>query len=82
MITRDLSVISIDVTVVSLSLFLLLTKVTHAQYRKRFRSYYNIDRGYRADKAKPQRSLTYPTQNGLNSLIWKRIFKKEALIFK
>ena len=42
MITRDFSVISIDVTGVSLSL--LLTKVTHAQYRifrKRFRASYN-----------------------------------------
>ena len=39
MITRDFSVISIDVTGVSLSL--LLTKVTHAQYRKRFRVSYN-----------------------------------------
>ena len=41
MITRDFSVISIDVTGVSLSLSLLLTKVTHAQYRKRFRVSYN-----------------------------------------
>ena len=41
MITRDLSVISIDVTGVSLSLSLLLTKVTDAQYRKRFRASYN-----------------------------------------
>ena len=31
-----------DVTGVSLSLSLLLTKVTHAQYRKRFRASYNI----------------------------------------
>ena len=45
MITRDFSVISIDVTGVSLSLSLSLyyyTKVTHAQYRKRFRVSYNI----------------------------------------
>ena len=49
MITRDFSVISIDVTGVSLflsgvslSLSLLLTKVTHAQYRKRFRVSYNF----------------------------------------
>ena len=46
MITRDFSVISIDVTGVSLSLSLslslLLTKVTHAQYRKRFRVSYNV----------------------------------------
>ena len=49
MITRDFSVISIDVTGVSLSLSqaslslsLLLTKVTHAQYRKRFRVSYNM----------------------------------------
>ena len=45
MITRDFSVISIDVTGVSLSLSLSLslplTKVTHAQYRKRFRASYN-----------------------------------------
>ena len=48
MITRDFNVISIDVTGVSLSLSqaslslsLLLTKVTHAQYRKRFRVSYN-----------------------------------------
>ena len=49
MITRDFSVISNDVTGVSLSLslslsllplLLLLTKVTHAQYRKRFRASY------------------------------------------
>ena len=31
-----------DVTGVSLSLSLLLTKVTHAQYRKRFRASYNM----------------------------------------
>ena len=31
-----------DVTGVSLSLSLPLTKVTHAQYRKRFRASYNI----------------------------------------
>ena len=46
MITRDFSVISNDVTGVSLSLSLSLsfplTKVTHAQYRKRFRASYNI----------------------------------------
>ena len=44
MITRDFSVISIDITGVSLSLSLSLplTKVTHAQYRKRFRTSYNI----------------------------------------
>ena len=42
MITRDFSVISIDVTGVSLSLSTTrLTKVTHAQYRKRFRVSYN-----------------------------------------
>ena len=45
MITRDFSMISIDATGVSLSLSLslslLLTKVTHAQYRKRFRASYN-----------------------------------------
>ena len=45
MITRDFSVISVDVTGVSLSLSLSLslplTKVTHAQYRKRFRASYN-----------------------------------------
>ena len=41
MITRDFSVISIDITGVSLSLSLLLTKVTHAQYRKRFRASYS-----------------------------------------
>ena len=43
MITRDFSVISIDVTGISLSLSLSLppTKVTHAQYRKRFRASYN-----------------------------------------
>ena len=40
MITRDFSVISNDDTGVSLSL-LLLTKVTDAQYRKRFRASYN-----------------------------------------
>ena len=47
MITRDFSVISIDVTGVSLSLSLslLLTKVTHAQYRKCFRVSYNIAEG-------------------------------------
>ena len=51
MITRDFSVISIDVTGVSLSLFLslslplLLTKVTHAQYRKRFHASYNTGLG-------------------------------------
>ena len=40
----DFSVISIDVTGVSLSLSLLqlLTKVTHAQYRKRFRASYCV----------------------------------------
>ena len=38
MITRDFSVISIDVTGVSLSL-LQLPKVTHAQYRKRLISF-------------------------------------------
>ena len=55
MITRDFSVISIDVTGVSLSrhrrlslsLSLLLTKVTHAQYRKRFRVSYNMCVGSR-----------------------------------
>ena len=31
-----------DVTGVSLSLSLLLTKVTHAHYRKRFRASYNV----------------------------------------
>ena len=42
MIARDFSVISNDViTGVSLSLSLPLTKVTHAQYRKRFRASYN-----------------------------------------
>ena len=43
MITRDFSVISNDVTGVSLSLSLSLplTKVTDAQYRKRFRASYN-----------------------------------------
>ena len=43
MITRDFSVISNDVTGVSLSLSLSLplTKVIHAQYRKRFRASYN-----------------------------------------
>ena len=46
MITRDFSVISIDVTGVSLSLSLSLplTKVTHAQYRKRFRASYNTSK--------------------------------------
>ena len=41
MITRDFSVISMT-SQASLSLSLLLTKVTHAQYRKRFRASYNI----------------------------------------
>ena len=40
MITRDFSVISMT-SQASLSLSLLLTKVTHAQYRKRFRASYN-----------------------------------------
>ena len=44
MITLDFSVISIDVTGVSLSLSLPLTKVTRAQHRKRFRASYNISR--------------------------------------
>ena len=42
MITRDFSVISMT-SQASLSLSLLLTKVTHAQYRKRFRASYNKD---------------------------------------
>ena len=42
MITRDFSVISMT-SQASLSLSLLLTKVTHAQYRKRFRASYNDD---------------------------------------
>ena len=42
MITRDFSVISMaSQASLSLSLSLLLTKVTHAQYRKRFRASYN-----------------------------------------
>ena len=41
MITRDFSVISMT-SQASLSLSLLLTKVTHAQYRKRFRASYNV----------------------------------------
>ena len=42
MITRDFSVISMTSQAsLSLSLSLLLTKVTHAQYRKRFRASYN-----------------------------------------
>ena len=43
MITRDFSVISMT-SQASLSLSLLLTKVTHAQYRKRFRASYNTER--------------------------------------
>ena len=43
MITRDFSVISMT-SQASLSLSLLLTKVTHAQYRKRFRASYNYAR--------------------------------------
>ena len=46
MITRDISVISMTSQVslsLSLSLSLLLTKVTHAQYRKRFRASYNTN---------------------------------------
>ena len=42
MITRDFSVISMT-SQASLSLTLPLTKVTHAQYRKRFRASYNED---------------------------------------
>ena len=41
MITRDFSVISMT-SQASLSLSPLLTKVTHAQYRKRYRASYNI----------------------------------------
>ena len=41
MITRDISVISMT-SQASLSLSLPLTKVTDAQYRKRFRASYNI----------------------------------------
>ena len=44
MITRDFSVISMT-SQASLSLSLLLTKVTHAQYRKRFRASYNTSVG-------------------------------------
>ena len=40
MITRDIKMISIDVTSESLSL--LLAKGTHAQYTRRFRAWYNI----------------------------------------
>ena len=46
MVTRDLSVISMT-SQASLSLSLLLTKVTHAQYRKRFRASYNKRMGKR-----------------------------------
>ena len=49
MITRDFSMISIDVTGVSLSL--LLTKVTDAQYRKRFRASYNTELGREFQRA-------------------------------
>ena len=45
MITHVFSMISIDVTGVSLSVYLslslLLAEVTHTQYRKRFRASYN-----------------------------------------
>ena len=45
MITRDFSVISMTSQAsLSLSLLLLLTKVTDAQYRKRFRASYNRKR--------------------------------------
>ena len=50
MITRDFSVISMTSQAslsLSLSLSLLLTKVTHAQYRKRFRASYNETRNFR-----------------------------------
>ena len=50
MITRDFSVISMT-SQASLSLSLLLTKVTHAQYRKRFRASYN--RTERAPQVQP-----------------------------
>ena len=55
MITRDFSVISMT-SQASLSLSLLLTKVTHAQYRKRFRASYNraVDR-YRARSYRSKR---------------------------
>ena len=53
MITRDFSVISMT-SQASLSLSLLLTKVTHAQYRKRFRASYNNHSGAALEKTGKQ----------------------------
>ena len=53
MITRDFSVISMT-SQASLSLSLPLTKVTHAQYRKRFRASYNTFTFLSLVQAKPR----------------------------
>ena len=68
MITRDFSVISNDVTGVSLSL--PLTKVTHTQYRKRFRASYN-------NAATEQRNFGCFYRYLLFSLRWSRNLLRE-----
>ena len=90
MITRDFSVISMTSQAsLSLSLSLLLTKVTHAQYRKRFRVSYNMTRAkgqyYRSKRQTRLGSALPNCRAGPNSRGWSaersfRIFSQPNVV--